>query len=108
MLTSLRMIERPSGPTAAMTAVSFVPGGKLTTTVPGSTPSSTLRFVGVVEVDWGLTSEFVTFEFVLEGEVAFWESGAIGTTRASGTPMNTTYTATNAPTKPRPNCTKCW
>jgi hypothetical protein len=50
VVISLRMIERPSGPTAAMTAISFVPGGKLTASVPGSVPSSTLRLVGV-EVD---------------------------------------------------------
>jgi len=106
VLTSLRMIERPSGPMAAMTAISFVPGGKLTTRVPGSAPCSTLRFVGV-EVDWGLSSGFAIFEFVIEGEVALSEVGVIGTTRASGTPINTTYTATNAPTKPRPNCTSC-
>ena len=108
MATSLRMIERPSGPTAAMTAISFVPGGKLTTSVPGSAPSSTLRFVGVV-VDWSgvFTSGFVLFGEVIDGVVVLVD-GAIGTTRASGTPMNTTYTATNAPTKPRPNCTKCW
>ena len=108
VVTSLRMMERPSGPTAAMTAISVVPGGKLTTSVPGSVPSSTLRFVGVV-VDWSgaLTSGFVLFGEVIEGVVVFVE-GAIGTTRASGTPMNTTYTATNAPTMPRPKCTKCW
>jgi hypothetical protein len=99
------MIERPSGPTAAMTAISFVPGGKLTTRVPGSAPSSTLRFVGV-EVVWSgaLTSGFVTFEFVFEGEVAFSE-GVTGVTRAIGKPITTTYTARNAPTKPRPKCT---
>jgi hypothetical protein len=106
VVTSLRMIERPSGPTAAMTAISLVPGGKLTTRVPGSTPSSTLRFVGV-EVDWtgALTSGFVIFEFVFEGEVGLSDAAVTGTTRAIGTPITTTYTARNAPTKPRPNDT---
>jgi hypothetical protein len=104
VLISLRMIDRPSGPIAAMTAISFVPGGKFTTRVPGSGPCSTLRFVGVEE-DWGLTSGFVIFAFVIDGDVAPSEVGVIGTTRASGTPINTTYTATNAPTKARPNCT---
>jgi hypothetical protein len=66
-----------------------------------------LRFVGVEDWSGGLTSGFVIFDEVIEG-VVFPVDGAIGTTRASGTPMNTTYTATNAPTKPRPNCTKCW
>jgi hypothetical protein len=99
VVTSLRTIERPSGPTAAMTAISFVPGGKFTTRVPGSAPSSTLRFVGV-EVGWAAL--FVTFAFVIEGEVALLEVGVSGTTRAIGTPINTTYTAMNNPTKPRP------
>jgi len=106
VVTSLRMIERPSGPTAAMTAISFVPGGKLTTSVPGSAPSSTLRFV-VVDCCGALTSGFVLLGEVIEGVVVFVD-GAIGATRAIGTPITTTYTARNAPTKPRPNCTKCW
>jgi hypothetical protein len=100
---SLRMIERPSGPTAAMTAISFVPGGKLTTRVPGSVPSSTLRFVEV-EVDGtgALTSGFVILEEMVEGEAAFSVAGVIGTALAIGKPITTTYIARNAPTKPRP------
>jgi hypothetical protein len=65
------MIESPSDPTAAMTTLSFVPGGKLTTRVPGSVPNSTLRFEevvleGVVDCDGVLASGFVT----VLGEVA--------------------------------------
>ena len=60
-------IESPSVPTDAMTTFAFVPAGKLTTSVPGSIPSSTLRLVEVeVEVGWTgvLISGFVIFEFV--------------------------------------------
>src|SRR5688572_10961681 len=101
------MIDRPSGPTAAMTRFSFVPGGKFTTRVPGSAPNSTLRSVVDEEVvDWVgvLTSGFVIFD----AAAAISDSGVGGTTRAIGTPMTTTYTARNAPTKPRPYCTKSW
>ena len=62
-----------------MTTLSFVPGGKLTTRVPGSVPNSTLRFVEVVAeevVDCAgvLTSGFVT----LDGVVAISDSGVRG------------------------------
>jgi len=89
--TSPRMIERPSGPTVATTAISFVPGGKFTTTVPGSAPSSTFRFVGVaVDRTGALTSGFVVFELAFEVEVALSAVGVSGTARAIGTPMTTT------------------
>ena len=67
---SALMMESPSVPTDAMTRFSFVPGGKFTTSVPGSVPSSTLRSVGVV-VDWTgvLTSGLVIFGEVIEGVV---------------------------------------
>jgi hypothetical protein len=56
-------IESPSVPTDAMTALAFVPAGKLTTSVPGSIPSSTLRSVEVeVSWVWVLTSGFVMLE----------------------------------------------
>ncbi len=85
------MIERPSGPTVATTAISFVPGGKFTTTVPGSAPSSTFRFVGVaVDRTGALTSGFVVFELAFEVEVALSAVGVSGTARAIGTPMTTT------------------
>jgi len=103
VVISLRMIERPSGPTAARTVISFVPGGKLTTSVLGSVPRSTLRVVGV-ELVWtcGLTSGLAIFGSTLEGEAVSGEGGTNGTTRAIGTPMKKTYTATNAPTRRRP------
>ena len=67
------MIESPSVPTDAMTTFAFVPAGKLTTSVPGSIPSSTLRFVEV-EAGWTgvLTSAFVIAESVdaINGGVA--------------------------------------
>ncbi len=101
------MIESPSGPTEAMTAFSFVPAGKFTTRVPGSVPNSTLRFVGVEEVDWFgvVTSGCLGFE-VIEGVFVSSADGAVGTARAIGTPITTTYINRNAPTKPRPYDTK--
>jgi hypothetical protein len=46
----------------------------------------------------------VTFE----GVIALLGVGVVGSTRAIGTPMTTTYTQRNAPTKPRPYRTKSW
>ncbi|TME70455.1 MAG: hypothetical protein E6I48_14920 [Chloroflexi bacterium] len=102
------MIESPSGPTEAMTAFSLVPAGKFTTRVPGSAPNSTLRFVGVVEEEvWFgvVTSGCLGFE-VIEGVFVSSADGVVGTARAIGTPITTTYINRNAPTKPRPYDTK--
>src|SRR6266478_388108 len=101
------MIESPRGPTEAMTAFSFVPAEKFTTRVPGSAPNSTLRFVGVEEEDWsGVgTSGCLGFE-VIEGVFVSSADGVVGTARAIGTPITTTYINRNAPTKPRPYDTK--
>jgi hypothetical protein len=98
------MIESPSGPSEAMTRFSLVPGGNVTTRVPGSVPNSTLRSVEVEE-DWTgvVTSGFVTFESTIAGAS---EVVVGGTARARGTPIPTTYIKRNAPTKPRPYCTK--
>src|SRR6185503_12848563 len=104
--TSDRMIERPRGPSAAMTTFSLVPAGKLTMRVLGSLPSSTLRSVGVVVDCAGVLSEgLLTFELMIAGAE---ESVVGGTARASGTPIITTYNTRNDTTRPRPYCTKCW
>jgi hypothetical protein len=99
------MIESPSGPTDAMTVLSFVPAGKFTTSVPGSVPNSTLRSVGVVVWAGVVTWGFVVFD-VIDGEFASSDDGVVGMARASGTPITTTYIKRNAPTKPRPYATK--
>jgi hypothetical protein len=105
-MSALR-IESPSAPTDAMTTFAFVPAGKLTTSVSGSIPSSTLRFVvAVVDCVGVLISDLPRFEeeAMVVLVVLTEEGGVTGTTRAIGTPITTTYTARNAPTKTRPYC----
>ena len=85
--------------------------------VPGSLPISTLRFVDEEEevslviaclVSAAVGADDSFFDVMIDGGVTAEGSVTIGTARASGTPIPTTYRARNAPTNPRPYCTKCW
>jgi hypothetical protein len=96
-------IDRPSGPTAASTASSFVPAGKATTSVPACVPASTASLAEAAAVGVLLTSE----GFAL-GAAIFFASVALATevstsgARARGTAMTTTYTEIKAAISPLP------